>query len=252
MNGFDKDTEKMDNTLLQKLTFIELSSWEWWTKFRFLQRNRKEGKRYFDKTRNEMRLASESSSPGTSCTLVQVQKRLGNFEKYPDDPEWNWNELAKQVTDLHLVLKQTIWKGCRHFRKGEPKRGGENMHFIVSEACSMMMAHISSASGFFFVFGICDYLGKINEIDLESRRNTASVVLTPRFSETASPSRASVADNLADYAWVAKEHFSARAPTVESDWFANRARAAEESLQWIPNQQTTEAFVEKTKVTSDK
>ena len=83
-------------------------------------------------------------------------------------------------------------------------------------------------------------------------RNTASVVLTPRVSETASPSRASAADNLADYAWVAKEHFSARAPTVESDWFADRARAAKETLQLIPNQQTTEAVVEKTNVTSDK
>ena len=37
----------------------------------------KEVKRYFCQTRKEMQLSSESSTPGTSCTLVQVQKRLG-------------------------------------------------------------------------------------------------------------------------------------------------------------------------------
>ena len=49
---------------------------------------------------------------------------------------------------------------------------------------------ISSANDFCIVFGICDYLGKINEIDFdESRRNTASVVLTPRVSENVTQPR---------------------------------------------------------------
>ena len=51
MNGFDKVKEKMDKTLLQKPVLIEFSQWVWWTKFRFLRRNRKEVKRNFCKTR---------------------------------------------------------------------------------------------------------------------------------------------------------------------------------------------------------
>ena len=42
---------------------------------------------------------------------------------------------------------------------------------------------ISSANDICIVFGIYDCLGKIDEIDFQSQSNTASVVLTPRFSE---------------------------------------------------------------------
>ena len=60
------------------------------------------------------------------------------------------------------------------------------MHFSASDSSvkMMMMDLISSANDFCIVFGICDHLGKINEIDFESRRNKASVVLAPRVSET--------------------------------------------------------------------
>ena len=47
----------------------------------------------------------------------------------------------------------------------------------------------------------------------------------------ASLSRAPVADNLSNCAWIAEENLSARASTVESDWLANSARAAEGSFQ---------------------
>ena len=53
----------------------------------------------------------------------------------------------------------------------------------------MMLDLISWANDFCGGFGICDYLGKINEIDLESRQHAASVVLTPRVSETVTPPR---------------------------------------------------------------
>ena len=51
MNGFDKVKENMDTVLLQKPVLIELFSWEWWPKFRFLHRDRKKVMRNFCKTR---------------------------------------------------------------------------------------------------------------------------------------------------------------------------------------------------------
>ena len=58
------------------------------------------------------------------------------------------------------------------------------MHFNASDSSvKMMMDLMSSANDFCIVFGICDDPGKVNEMDLESRRNKASVVLTPRVSE---------------------------------------------------------------------
>ena len=52
---------------------------------------------------------------------------------------------------------------------------------------------------------------------LKIDKNTVSVVLTPRVSETAALSRSYVADNFSSYAWIAEENPSARASTVESD-----------------------------------
>ena len=104
------------------------------TKFRFLQRNRKEVKRYFYKPRDEMQLTSRGSSLDTSCTSVQVQKRLGTLKKYPDDPEEKWDELAKQVTDVYLVQKHPILKGCINFQQGELKKGGAKMQFHADDS----------------------------------------------------------------------------------------------------------------------
>ena len=54
------------------------------------------------------------------------------------------------------------------------------MHFDASDpSIKMMMDFINSANDICIPFGICDYLGKIDEIDLESRQNTASLVPTP-------------------------------------------------------------------------
>ena len=110
------------------------------------------------------------------------------------------------------------------------------MHFDASESEKMMMDLITCANDICIIHGICDYLSKISKDDLENRQHTASVVLTPRVLETASLSRASAADNLSNFAWIAE-----RAPIVESDWFANSARAAEENLLLISNKETTEA-----------
>ena len=58
------------------------------------------------------------------------------------------------------------------------------MHFVATAPSFKMMTDLtSSASDFCVVFGIFDYLGIDVEIDLGSRQNAASVVLTPRVSE---------------------------------------------------------------------
>ena len=73
----------------------------------------------FWKTRRGVQRTSESSSLGTSCTLVQVQKKLGNLNKYPDHPKRKWDELAKQSTDVYLVQKHPILKGCINLQREE-------------------------------------------------------------------------------------------------------------------------------------
>ena len=82
MSGFEQVKERMDNILLQKPVFIEFYLWD-----RFLQRNQKEVKRFFCKTR---------IGPGSEQTW--------NFAKYPDDPKGKWDELAKQVVDVYLAV----------------------------------------------------------------------------------------------------------------------------------------------------
>ena len=65
-------------------------------------------------------------------------------------------------------------------------------------------------------------------------------------------SRASAADNLSYYAWIAQGYFSARASTVVSGGFAISSRAAEGNFRLIPNRVTTEAVVERANVKRDK
>ena len=87
---------------------------------------------------------------------------------------------------------------------------------------------------------------------MKTRQDSASIVLTATVSETARLSRVSAADNLSDHARIAEGLLSARASTVDSDWFADSARAAECNLWLIPNRETTEAVAERANVTRDK
>ena len=99
----------------------------------------------------------------------------------------------------------------------------------------MVMDLTSSAHDICVLYGMCDYLGKIKEDDPESRQDSASIVLIPRVSATASMSRASVADDFSDHASSAEGHFSAPASAVDSDLLTSSARAAEGNLQLIPH-----------------
>ena len=122
--------------------------------------------------------------------IVPGSEKTWHFEKYPHNPEGKWNELAKQVTNVYLVQNYPILTGCIYFRNRDLKRGGENMHFSGSDpSFKMIVDLISSANDFCIDFIVCDHLGKIYEIDVESPQNTASVVLTPRVSETVTLSR---------------------------------------------------------------
>ena len=99
--------------------------------------------------------------------IVPGSEKTWNFEKYPDEPRRERDELARQVTEVYLVQKHSILKGCTKFQKGALKRSSENMHLSASDSSeNMMMDLISSANDFCIVFGICDYLGTVNEIDL--------------------------------------------------------------------------------------
>ena len=96
------------------------------------------------------------------------------------------DQLAKHVTNVYSVQQQSSVKGCINFRRGVLKKDGESMHFDASDPFKqkMMMDLVSSANDVCIVFGICDYLGKVNDIDPESQRNTVSVILPPRIPET--------------------------------------------------------------------
>ena len=59
------------------------------------------------------------------------------------------------------------------------------MHFNADESSvKMMMDLIGSANDLWIAFGICDYLGKFSEIDVESRRKSALVVPDSKYRRT--------------------------------------------------------------------
>ena len=94
-----------------------------------------------------------------------------------------------------------------------------------------------------------DYLEKIKQDDVESRQDSASIVLAPRVSETCQ-FVASICC-FSDYALLAEGHLAARASTVESD-VCTSAQAAEGNLRLIPNGDTTEAVAERASLARDK
>ena len=191
-----------------------------------------------------MQLTSESSSLGTSCTLLQVRKELGNLNSTQRTHKEGGMNLQDKLRKYILYKNIQSWKGADISQKGESKWDGANMHFNTSEASKkMIMELISSANDICIIYGICNFLGKRQTDDLESRQDSTSIVLTPRVSETASLSRASAAGNLSDYLRIAEGHLSARASTGKSDVFATSARAAG-NFGLIPKRETTEAVDE--------
>ena len=104
-----------------------------------------------DATRNAVYF--EKNKHGYFMYIGPGSEKTWNFEKYFDDPEGNWDELAKQVTNLYLVQKHPILDRCRHFQKGDLKKGVANTHFNADDPSeTMFMDLISSANDFCIVF----------------------------------------------------------------------------------------------------
>ena len=199
-------------------------SWEWWTEFRFLQRNRKKVTHFFCKTWKNCSSLREVRAQILHVHWSRFRKDLELWTVSRWHQNGKWDELAKQVADVYFVQTHPILKGCINFQKGKLKRGGENMHFSTSDPSFKIMM----VDDFCVVFWICDNLGQINEIDFESRQNTAAVVLTPRVSETVTLSRRYAADN-----------FSSCASTAEGEYLACRQREIDGRVKLLAISEST-------------
>ena len=216
MNAFDKRTEKMNNILLQKPSFIKF----------FLE---------------NMHCVISARS-GNKCSLlrkVQIQKKLGSLKSTQTFQKESEMNLQSKLRTCILTQKHPVLKGCKHFQIGEFKRDDTNTHFNVSEV-SKIWSWISSVQTLTCVF--------FNEffIILERQRRTILKVVKIRlqfflFQKFGSLSVClelllmTIFHNLFG---TAKGHLS--------------ARAAETNLRLIPNKEITETVVERPDVTGDK
>ena len=187
MNGFDKVNEKMDTVVLQK-TFLH----------RVL----------LMEMMNEIPISSQGPKGGKARILQDAERNAAYFGKFK--PRYFIVQVLKRLGTLKSVqvtTKKMGWTGEASYgcvsctEASNPERMYEFPESRIEKkrwkhACSMkmMLDLISWANDFCGGFGICDYLGKINEINLESRQHAASVVLTPRVSETVTLSRLYAAD----------------------------------------------------------
>ena len=66
-----------------------------------------------------------SARHGKECSLLRrvhvlVRPDPGKtwkFHKYPNNPKWKWDELARQVTDMYHAQKNFFLKGYRNLQK---------------------------------------------------------------------------------------------------------------------------------------
>ena len=101
-------------------------------------------------------------------------EKTWNFEKCPGNHKENEMNCQSKLRMCILYRRIQSWKkdvSISRERRTEERRG-KNMHFSASEFFEreVVLDLISWANDFCDVFGICDCLGKINEIDLESRQ----------------------------------------------------------------------------------
>ena len=80
-----------------------------------------------------------------------------------------------------------------------------------------MIDLLSSVNDFCIVFGNCFHLGRIHEIHLESRHNSASVVFTPRVPENVSQSPLYAADKFSSCTPMEERNLLARASSFEKN-----------------------------------
>ena len=181
--------------------------------------------------------------PGYFMYIRPGSEKTWNFWEVPDARKGERDELAKQVTDVCLVQMHPILQRCTNFQKGELKKGGANMHFNADDLLVKMMMDLNSSANDFCIvfFGICDYLGKITETNLESQRHSASLFLlkeSQRMSLSLDfPPYAT--ENFSSCALIAEGNLLARASLWDNNWHAHSGRStAEGHLLLLPNQQT--------------
>ena len=164
----------------------------------------KEGTALFLQDAERNAACFEKFKPGYFMYIGPGSEKTCCFEKYFDD--------TKKENEMNWQNKHPILKGCINFRKGKLKKVCQNIHFDASDpSIKVMMDFTSSANDMYIVFRICDCLGNFQEIDLGSRRNTASVVLTPRISVTINLSGRYAANNFSCFASAAERTLIARA-----------------------------------------
>ena len=130
------------------------------------------------------------------------------------------------------------------------------MHFHANDSSeTMTMYLVSSAYDICIVFGMCDCLQKINEINIESQRNTASAVLIPRVSENHSLPRQGATETFSSqFLKLCSDsggNLLARPVPLTNTWHAHSGRStAEGNRLLLPNQQTRKAVVQRANETT--
>ena len=185
MNGSDKVSEKMEKILIQKPARIELFPMGMMNEIPISSKGPKGCNTLFlqDAERNAAYFGELQL--GYFMHIVPGSENIWNFEKYPDNVKRQMGSTSQTSYECVWCTAAIFRERMYQFSERVLKKDGENMHFDSSDPFKkMMMDLVSSANDICVVFGICDHLGKVNDIDPESQRNTVSVVLPPRIPET--------------------------------------------------------------------
>ena len=113
-----------------------------------------------------LQLTSESSSPVTSCTWVQIRKRLGTLKSIQMTQEENWMNLQNKLRACILDRSTQSWKDVSISRK---ENWSEMVQTCTSAAVIFICKddHVSHQLSQRLL-----YLEKVNEINLESQQST--------------------------------------------------------------------------------
>ena len=141
--------------------------------------------------RTERRQSAISARDGKKCSSVRevpAQILHVHWSRFRKDLElWKVSRWPKRKMGWTGKTRLTECVSCAEASNPEEDVSNsrkENWSEVM-QSCTvsagdssvkMMIDLISSANDIYILYGICDYLGKINQIGLESRRNTASVV----------------------------------------------------------------------------
>ena len=204
----------------QKLLSIELNWWEWWMKFRFSSKGLKEGITLF------------RQHIGKKCSLFQqFESQILYVHRSRFSKDWwilrsiamtqkdngmDWQDKLRMCIvyrsiqswqDVSITGEEVLKNYC------EQHALRRRWHTFIK----MMMGLIRSAKDICVVFGICDDLGKVDEIYFERQRYTAKVVFLLQESRRVSIIlRQYAADHLSSYASTGEGNFLANTSSFEN------------------------------------